>query len=1696
MPLIRDSDYTSSAYSGGLGSLNYALDVGGRAFNKGLDYIMPEDFGQSMRNQAKDLIQDRSERLGLNPENDPYYLKRLGMDVFSSAAEYTPATLASLATRNITPTLAYSYLRNRGTKYGELRDQGLSPEMANENAAINAPIQAGIEAFNIPGLKQAGTYWGRVGMDSLKEGTEEVFQSISDALVDEGVSGIDRDWGQVARDSGYGFVAGGLGGGMQSAAFQGVGNYVHRKEQAALEKEVSDIQSKIEAQPSQSVTAEPMQSVETQAVQAPVQAEQGVQAEPAPPSFSQPEQEIQYGPEFENATELEVNLQEQAPAPSIEEILSNAQVEGDSAVVDVSEDDFEVMRNTLRERGIPYEGNPYPTADGKYLPIEALGVIPRQKIAVIPELFQTRANFSEDGTVEGRRIEEPFDINVVGDLFFYKPNNIEELRQKYNLSPEVEYIVVDGHHRYARAVEDNAPALKGLLARESDGWTREGAAAYGAERNIKQDRATTYDIANFFRNNEKQFGREVTDALAKRVGVSRSKIGRAIGSYASDEVYSAYTDDRIGETQASAIAEQYPDRPDKQFLLLGKVDKNTPAERVASLAYAMKSMDGEIGNDQPDMFETRNPAVLFEAKTRAIEKYLSENKKTIKAYGFADHIDVLNPSDAEVKNAANSKQTLKDAKEKKSALLKAKKNKKSGLPNSEIAKINAIRDRIYDQLIEENRIANAQVQIEATKIPTSRLSSESGALNIEPLNAVADAIKRRGAALMDTLSYNGWKKHPMEQHVIREEVAPIEEFLDGKGSGFRRARRDQMLFNTTIIRKDKDFSQFFQEADQYLRDIPDYHTKMMNHLGDYLSLPDTSKIDKFSTAARRLTSLGKKVDASDAKLQELGWNDTEVKAFRQMRDFFDNVAPEMYKQGILNGLSQEVKSDPVALERITKQIDAQIAPWKDSFYVPFKREGKFYNWVPEYVNKETGETGYFSMHETLKEARDAQKILVDEGYSKKIITGRIKEKVTGGFAGDAYLPIDMKGILAEVESELGEFSSISDALKQHFPEIPMRPDKDYGPKPVKPRAEWKALSKEGKQDHRATRVKYKEQRAKYLEEMKKYRQEMKDFKKRQRGKGKYVDGVKRVKVPAGFGKHLMKAKLTGGESVNVKEAIASYAFEMGIWAAKQKAVSGMKAAIDNIPDSKPLLKSRAKSEMNYILGNSDEWVRFKQAYALWLLSSPSTAIGNMTQPITTLWPELTRSTNWGSYLKAGKEVVASSAIAADMFGGRFGKNLFPKFFEGKDALLAKYDKQMIEDIGKAFSEGIIQDSRTKELQARMNGVSPSGAFDKITDAFLIGMTATEIYNRATSYIAGWRLATQKGLTGDARHAFANQLTNDTMYIQKKHNRPKMFRGGKGIVFGLFRNFVGNYIRQLRNMFEDKEYKALAGAMANMFMLAGIPGILGSKELIKLLEMFNFNPRLAMRERTNQIVSQVYEAFDADPQTEGARSVKRFLGDTLQYGVVGAAGGPNFSGVLGMPDLTPGWDYGPEAGLAKFLLGPAYAPVSIGKAMQDLFTRRGNPGKADSPIGMSIGFEEILPRPLKNLHKASRWTDEGIMLRSGSRILPDPTPGEKFQLGLGLQPIRMSKQYEEFTADYQADQKAKDKQDYPAYIAQAEVEGRYDEAMDLRMEAIEKGIFIREADIKRSRDRKMFPEKNFSKASFPERIAIDQIFEGR
>lgn len=146
-------------------------------------------------------------------------------------------------------------------------------------------------------------------------------------------------------------------------------------------------------------------------------------------------------------------------------------------------------------------------------------------------------------------------------------------------------IVASGRHRYQLAKRTGQTGVNTQQVFESQGWDRERVHRLDAELNIKDQKGTVHDFANYFRGNpEGAAGAAERGLLARTEG----KRGHQIGTLASDDLYARFQAEKLSEQHAFAIVQAVGDNAGAQRVGMKYADANPRAtmEEVANRAKA------------------------------------------------------------------------------------------------------------------------------------------------------------------------------------------------------------------------------------------------------------------------------------------------------------------------------------------------------------------------------------------------------------------------------------------------------------------------------------------------------------------------------------------------------------------------------------------------------------------------------------------------------------------------------------------------------------------------------------------------------------------------------------------------------------------------------------------------------------------------------------------------------------------------------------------------------------------------------------------------------------------------------------------------------------------------------------------------------------------------------------------------------
>lgn len=484
-------------------------------------------------------------------------------------------------------------------------------------------------------------------------------------------------------------------------------------------------------------------------------------------------------------------------------------------------------------------------------------------------------------------------------------------------------------------------------------------------------------------------------------------------------------------------------------------------------------------------------------------------------------------------------------------------------------------------------------------------------------------------------------------------------------------------------------------------------------------------------------------------------------------------------------------------------------------------------------------------------------------------------------------------------------------------------------------------------------------------------------------------------VSRGFSQHFEQAKGVQGFSKDIGRNIADYVSSLARWSAKQVAQPEIDAAFSNLTPNTDLY-NYAQRYVAYNFGNDPELAGVKSFLANYYLgTNVKSAALNLTQTITMTAPIVSK---YVGVTNTTQLMARSYKTATDFL-------LDPVRFTEKNPTLGRL-------MDRAVLEGGIAAQAHRELSGRAQGNSGKS----ISDITMLPFDLGEKFNRASTFAAGLEIALKKGLSEEAAYKFADTLVLETQGDYSKANRPEIARGRLAPLF-TFRLFAGNWLRLLRNQLEPGSYKAAAGMLASMTTLAGATGLPLIKYLIQGMEANGENPK----EEARKIVGNGK------------------FGDAVLYGAP-AAVGINMSGSVGMSELTPDFEQGPLAALAKTTFGVmADLPMRAAKARW-LFNEMDQPGRA---------LETLMPEGVKNLMKAKRFREEGM--RTPKNVpLTDPFGWYDTALtAMGFNTTTATKANEKSNIQEVAKNQSKKNDNINFKIALAKYNGDIEREMELR-----------------------------------------------
>ncbi len=381
---------------------------------------------------------------------------------------------------------------------------------------------------------------------------------------------------------------------------------------------------------------------------------------------------------------------------------------------------------------------------------------------------------------------------------------------------------------------------------------------------------------------------------------------------------------------------------------------------------------------------------------------------------------------------------------------------------------------------------------------------------------------------------------------------------------------------------------------------------------------------------------------------------------------------------------------------------------------------------------------------------------------------------------------------------------------------------------------------------------------------------------------------------------------------------------------------------------------------------------------------------NLTQNIVLAAPTLSAHTK-ASTFKLAKAMKDTRRALTSKAAWTKGKVEYPGL--SADEQRALYD---------LIESGVSTDQYLRELKGNMPGVGWVKVFKKGLDKAGIFMSLAEKFNRASTGLAAYRVATkEKGMTHEEAVEFAKEIVYDSHFLYGTMNHPSFVRGGTAQKYArsmyTFRSFTHNYLNAVAHLWGNQQKKAVARSVRNVFLVGGLTS----------LPFFDLAAKA------------LYWALgrdDEDPLTDARKTMPhQWMKDVLVYGLPGLAG-VDLSGSISI-EFPRGW---------KDLIG---VPYSIG---EDTF--KTVESLRSGAYFRALSTTPVTPLVVRNAMRGYELFTEGQRARGGKDINYFGVPGtmkisgrEAIQKGVfGLQPTSVSSGYKAYKATRRAVDSMKDK----------------------------------------------------------------------
>jgi hypothetical protein len=323
-------------------------------------------------------------------------------------------------------------------------------------------------------------------------------------------------------------------------------------------------------------------------------------------------------------------------------------------------------------------------------------------------------------------------------------------------------------------------------------------------------------------------------------------------------------------------------------------------------------------------------------------------------------------------------------------------------------------------------------------------------------------------------------------------------------------------------------------------------------------------------------------------------------------------------------------------------------------------------------------------------------------------------------------------------------------------------------------------------------------------------------------------------------KRQIHRKGVAGYSEDVPRVLSQFITSNARTTSSNYHLAEMKKLTQDIKDGG--VQREATRLVDYLQNPNEESAKFRSFLFLnFIGGSLAHGIVNMTQPLMMTAPFLTQTT---SYADAIKKL---GRAALDYTRG------------------APLGQELAEAMKRAKGEGIVAPQEIHQLMAQA-GPSLMGKSLKWRAVMHIwgGIYAvTEQFNRATTFIAAYRIAQQKGI--EDPYAFARDAVEQTQGVYNKANRPNAARNPVGSLVMTFRQFSIQYLELMKRLY-DKDKTAFAAMVLTLIAMAGLEGLPFAEDIEDMVDTlgqwmgFGTNSKKALRKWAVNLIGKDFAEF--------------------------------------------------------------------------------------------------------------------------------------------------------------------------------------------------------------------------------------------